>query len=103
MVAFSADSLNCMQAGCLAAALIAAAGAAHAASEKVMYSFEGCNDGAGPPARLINVGGTLYGTTDGFRTIPMSASGYGPGSPNFPPRRLKWNTTRIRFLCMMRT
>lgn len=30
---------------------------------KVLYSFKGGNDGATPDASLINVGGTLYGTT----------------------------------------
>ena len=32
-------------------------------SEKVLYAFKGGNDGFGPVAGLINVGGTLYGTT----------------------------------------
>ena len=31
--------------------------------ESVVYSFKGGNDGAYPYAGLINVGGTLYGTT----------------------------------------
>ncbi len=34
-------------------------------SEKVLYAFAGGNDGAGPEAPLINVKGTLYGTTFG--------------------------------------
>jgi hypothetical protein len=41
---------------------------ASAATENVLYSFcsqggEACTDGFSPAARLINVGGTLYGTT----------------------------------------
>lgn len=32
-------------------------------TEKVIYSFQGGNDGANPTAGLIDVGGTLYGTT----------------------------------------
>ena len=32
-------------------------------AEKVLYAFQGGNDGIGPYAALINVGGTLYGTT----------------------------------------
>jgi uncharacterized repeat protein (TIGR03803 family) len=34
-----------------------------AGTETVMYAFKGGRDGAGPQAGLINVGGTLYGTT----------------------------------------
>jgi uncharacterized repeat protein (TIGR03803 family) len=36
-----------------------------AGAEKVVYSFHGGSDGAYPDARLIDVGGTLYGTTTG--------------------------------------
>ena len=32
---------------------------------QVLYRFEGGSDGAGPAARLIDVHGTLYGTTEG--------------------------------------
>jgi len=32
-------------------------------SEKVLYSFNGGNDGANPMAPLVNIAGTLYGTT----------------------------------------
>jgi uncharacterized repeat protein (TIGR03803 family) len=32
--------------------------------ETVIYSFRGGNDGANPYAGLINVGGTLYGTSE---------------------------------------
>jgi uncharacterized repeat protein (TIGR03803 family) len=35
-------------------------------TETVLYAFQGGNDGAQPQAGLINVGGTLYGTTTGF-------------------------------------
>ncbi len=44
--------------------LLAASGAAHAASEKVVYSFQGGTDGASPEAALLDVGGKLYGTTN---------------------------------------
>ena len=33
-------------------------------AEKVLYNFGGGSDGSSPQAGLINVGGTLYGTTD---------------------------------------
>jgi uncharacterized repeat protein (TIGR03803 family) len=29
----------------------------------LLHSFGGTNDGAGPAAKLIEIGGTLYGTT----------------------------------------
>jgi uncharacterized repeat protein (TIGR03803 family) len=45
---------------------------AHAASEAVTYSFQGNPDGFYPQAGLINVHGTLYGTTNGG-----GATGYG--------------------------
>jgi uncharacterized repeat protein (TIGR03803 family) len=43
-------------------------------TETAVYSFQGSNDGANPESGLLNVGGTLYGTTtnggtDGFGTI----------------------------------
>jgi uncharacterized repeat protein (TIGR03803 family) len=34
-------------------------------TEHVVHAFQAGNDGAGPGAALINVGGTLYGTTSG--------------------------------------
>jgi uncharacterized repeat protein (TIGR03803 family) len=34
-------------------------------AESVVYAFQGGNDGAGPQAALIDVGGVLYGTTVG--------------------------------------
>jgi uncharacterized repeat protein (TIGR03803 family) len=37
-------------------------------AEAVVYSFQGSTDGANPVAGLINVGGTLYGTTMGGGT-----------------------------------
>src|SRR5271156_792334 len=37
--------------------------AADAASYHVLYSFQGGSDGTAPFASVINVGGTLYGTT----------------------------------------
>ena len=45
------------------AAFIVTAPFAHAATERVVYSFKGGSDGAGPLAALLKVGGTLYGTT----------------------------------------
>jgi uncharacterized repeat protein (TIGR03803 family) len=51
------------------AAVLACAGVLHvsaagAATETVVYSFKGGSDGAVPKAGLINVTGTLYGTTE---------------------------------------
>jgi uncharacterized repeat protein (TIGR03803 family) len=46
-----------------AAAMIIHAAGAEAATEKVLYSFKGDPDGSEPFAGLINVNGTLYGTT----------------------------------------
>jgi hypothetical protein len=31
-------------------------------AEQIMYSFQGGSDAAGPDGRLLNIGGTLYGT-----------------------------------------
>jgi uncharacterized repeat protein (TIGR03803 family) len=48
-------------------------------TEKVLYSFGGASDGASPSASLINVKGTLYGTTvDGGDT--NCAAGIGCGT-----------------------
>ena len=52
-----------IQTGCFAVALLAASSSAWAAKETVLYSFKGGSDGESPAAGLINVGGTLYGTT----------------------------------------
>jgi uncharacterized repeat protein (TIGR03803 family) len=58
-----------MVAAGLATAMLAvspAAHAAHAAREMVLHSFAGgTHDGATPEGALINVAGTLYGTTSG--------------------------------------
>src|SRR5438309_1799078 len=48
--------------GCASVQLISAADAA-TFEEKVLYSFTGGTDGAAPHASLIDVNGTLYGTT----------------------------------------
>lgn len=56
---------------------VAMAPAARAASEKVIYSFKGGSDGAVPYAGLLNVKGTLYGTTTG--------GGTGAGCPDHEP------------------
>lgn len=48
--------------GALASCVLAEFSAG-AATEKIVYSFQGSSDGAHPSAGPINVGGTLYGTT----------------------------------------
>jgi uncharacterized repeat protein (TIGR03803 family) len=63
MVALSARSLKQISAGCLAVAAIAATSPAVAASERVLHAFVGSHDGRAPLGGLIDVGGTLYGTT----------------------------------------
>ncbi len=50
--------LKCLDVGCGTVYSISMAGA-----EKVLYSFAGDSDGAQPRAALIDVRGTLYGTT----------------------------------------
>jgi len=72
-----------IQAGCVAAAMLAATGPACAATETVVYSFKGGDDGAKPGAGLINVGGTLYGTTlsgGGLEKCSVSAPRDGCGT-----------------------
>jgi uncharacterized repeat protein (TIGR03803 family) len=46
---------------------------------KTVYSFRGGRDGAGPQAGLINVGGTLYGTTT-YGGGGRCQQGYGCGT-----------------------
>jgi len=59
---FSIRLLKITLAGSLSMGLLAPS--AGAASEAVVHAFQGApNDGASPYAGLINVGGTLYGTT----------------------------------------
>jgi uncharacterized repeat protein (TIGR03803 family) len=50
-----------------------------AGTERVVYSLKGGSDGAGPSAGLINVGGTLYGTTThgGSTSIACERQGCG--------------------------
>jgi uncharacterized repeat protein (TIGR03803 family) len=55
---FGGDSKNCGPLGCGAVFEVSTSGA-----EKVLHSFEGGSDGSAPPALLIAVGSTLYGTT----------------------------------------
>jgi len=74
MVAFFTRSPTPIQACCCFAISLLAATAARAASETLVYSFKGGNDGAAPRGNLINMGGTLYGTTfgggvSGFGTV----------------------------------
>lgn len=49
----------------LAGQALATSSPASAANERVLYAFQGGSDGWGPDASLINVGGTLFGTTSG--------------------------------------
>jgi uncharacterized repeat protein (TIGR03803 family) len=74
MGVFITQSLRHIRAGCIVASLSAATGVAHAASERVLYSFQGGRDGSDPIAGLIEIGGNLYGTTSsggpgGYGTI----------------------------------
>lgn len=73
MTVVSSRSLKHISAFCFAMASLATTGSARAASETVVYSFTGGTDGAEPSAGLINIGGTLYGTT-----------AFGGGSNNCP-------------------
>ena len=58
--------VNGLVAGALASAALLHVAAAQAATESVVYSFQNNGtDGTIPQASLINVGGTLYGTTWG--------------------------------------
>jgi uncharacterized repeat protein (TIGR03803 family) len=52
----------------LALCAVTGASPACAASERVIYSFTGGADGAFPSSGLIDLGGTLYGTTTGNGT-----------------------------------
>ena len=49
-------------------------------SEKVRYSFAGGTDGSQPAAGLIDVGGTLYGTTSHGGAYSVCARGIGCGT-----------------------
>jgi uncharacterized repeat protein (TIGR03803 family) len=52
-----------------------------AGAERVVYSFKGGSDGAEPVAGLINIGGTLYGTTqNGGSPIETTACPFGCGT-----------------------
>jgi uncharacterized repeat protein (TIGR03803 family) len=63
MAVFTSRSLCCIAALGCAMAGFAATGSARAGSETVLYAFQGGNDGDSPDAGLINLRGTLYGTT----------------------------------------
>jgi len=58
MTLFSMRVAGFVLAGCLLSTAVA-----RAATESVVYAFQGGSDGALPAADLINVGGTLWGTT----------------------------------------
>ena len=72
MAAYSMRTACTMAACCLLATL-----PARAATETVVYAFQGGSDGANPLAGLINVGGTLYGTTNsgGANCAPSGVCG----------------------------
>jgi len=57
---YGGGSTNCNSAGCGAVFSISPSG-----TEKVLHAFTGGSDGANPEASLIDVNGTLYGTTYG--------------------------------------
>ena len=63
MVIVSGRSLGLVKVACVGMALLAETGAARAVSDRILYSFENGSDGAHPGASLLNVDGTLYGTT----------------------------------------
>ena len=77
MVIMSARSLQYIQAGCFAAALLAANGPACARRESVLYSFKGGGDGADPQTSLVDVRGTLYGETANGGTSTACSGGCG--------------------------
>lgn len=80
MVVSPTRLLKHSQPGCRIAALavgILTAPFAHAASERVVYTFKGGSDGAGPSAALLKVGGTLYGTTGYGGGTGCQNNGYG--------------------------
>jgi uncharacterized repeat protein (TIGR03803 family) len=55
------SSSHCRKAGCGTVYSLSMSGA-----EQVLHSFTGDNEGADPEGRLLNVKGTLYGTTERF-------------------------------------
>ena len=57
------SKLFALAAGALLAGGVTAAIPAHASKYSVVYSFKGGSDGANPFSGLVDVGGTLYGTT----------------------------------------
>jgi uncharacterized repeat protein (TIGR03803 family) len=71
MASSSVHALKQIQAYCCVVALLAPTSFAHAASEKVVYSFKGSPDGGTPQAGLTYVDGMLYGTTSVY-----GANGY---------------------------
>ena len=52
-----------LMAGVVLAGSLGAVAPAPASEYSVVYSFKGGSDGASPFSGLVNVGGTLYGTT----------------------------------------
>jgi uncharacterized repeat protein (TIGR03803 family) len=73
------SKLIALAAGALFAGSVTAAIPAHASEYSVVYSFQGKPDGAYPFSGLVNVGGTLYGTTyEGGATNSGTAFGVTP-------------------------
>ena len=73
------SKLIALAAGALLAGGVTAAIPAHASKYSVVYSFQGGSDGAYPFSGLVNVGGTLYGTTyEGGTTNSGTAFGVTP-------------------------
>jgi uncharacterized repeat protein (TIGR03803 family) len=66
-------SKNCRGAGCGTVYSLSLSGA-----EQVLHSFAGGDDGAEPIAELVDVNGTLYGTTSANRRV--RGNGAGPGT-----------------------
>ncbi|HTT83444.1 MAG TPA: choice-of-anchor tandem repeat GloVer-containing protein, partial [Rhizomicrobium sp.] len=62
---------------CAAGGVLTWQAPAAARTEKVVYSFAGGTDGAGPAASLIDVNGTLYGTTGNGGGTGCSGGGCG--------------------------
>lgn len=71
------DVSRCIPSGCGTIFSVTPSGV-----EKVVYRFGGRSDGAGPEAKLINLKGTLYGTTVGGGAIAQGkgCQAYGCGT-----------------------
>jgi len=73
------SNLSMLTAGVVLAGTLAAVVPVHASKYSVVYNFKGGSDGAYPFSGLVNVGGTLYGTTyDGGAANSGTAFGVTP-------------------------